>query len=226
MSRLFSIILGTMLCVALVLGGASSGYARDAASTKLRTSVSDYERTVREGAVLGAILGAGIGAAIGAKNGTRGVLNGAVVGGLIGGTLGTLGGKSVADSKARQISREDDLDAQIAHARTSNSKLASLVSISGDLVDRRRQQLSALSASKAGTRIQKKQALLGDLREDRKSIDQALRLARKARGSLQSNINNYRTASGLKAEASKTDEAITRLQSDRDQLDRMIKSAS
>lgn len=226
MTRLVGNFLRLFLCVLAVVMFASEGAARDAAGLKLRKSVSDYERTIQQGAMLGTAIGAGVGALIGSRNGKQGALNGALIGGAVGSIIGGLTGKSVADSKAQQIGRENSLDAQIAQARASNRKLSSLAAVSRDLVRRRQDELSLLKRSKASARIAQKKTLLKDLKEDRRAMDEALRLARSSRNSLQSGIENYQSAGDLRNEAAKTDGAIDSLQQDRTQIDRLIRGAS
>ncbi len=84
----------------------------------------DGTRTKTEGALVGAAAGAGIGAIIGELTGS------AAIGALIGGGIGALGGlfvgSHIADSKADYASREDWLDACIADAQETNSKLVAI----------------------------------------------------------------------------------------------------
>ena len=159
----------------------------------IRTEISDYDKTVRQGMLIGAAAGAAVGvAAANSKkdSDTGDVVAGALVGGLIGGVIGGLGGKAVADQKAKQIVEEDKLDEEILAQSARNDRLVRISNAAKTLVSEREAQLAALTEDE----LEEKQRMTLLIRDDVKTLDQAIQAAQTDIDSLNALKANFETA--------------------------------
>uniref|UniRef100_Q07JF7 17 kDa surface antigen n=1 Tax=Rhodopseudomonas palustris (strain BisA53) TaxID=316055 RepID=Q07JF7_RHOP5 len=211
------------LCATMADALAQSARELDA---RLHKRSADYVTTVSEATTAGLVAGATIGGVIGSsvvRDSGLGGLAGTVIGGAIGSMIGNGIGTNVADQKEEYARREDGLDRSIAQLRAGNSKLASLVEISTQLVAVRKAEFEQLNqVPDAGAR----RSLATDLAAEVGSLDQALAAANKTRNTLRANIANYQgnEPPALTAEMKRTNGQLAALQARRNELDRMRKS--
>ena len=152
------------------VGQQQPAYAASANSQALRKNVSDYNRTVVEGAAAGAALGAAFGGIFG-KKGDKAET--AAAGAAIGAASGAAIGYGLASSKQQQIAVEDDLDAKIAAAGERNDKLEQIVETAETLVAEREEQLEGLKSAETS----EKQRFRKIVRDDSRTIEEALKRA-------------------------------------------------
>lgn len=159
----------------------------------IRTEISDYDKTVRQGMLIGAAAGAVAGGAIANSkedSDTGDVVAGAVVGGVIGGVLGGLGGKAVADRKAKQIAEEDRLDEEILAQSERNQSLERISNAAQKLVSEREAELAALGDDE----VEQRQRMAQLLRDDVRNLDKAIRAAESDVESLEALKANFELA--------------------------------
>jgi outer membrane lipoprotein SlyB len=170
-----------------------------------RQSVTDYEQTVLEGAVLGALAGAALGAGITALAGgsDKQVAKAALVGGLFGGVAGASSGESIAQTKQQYVLTEEELDDLIKKAETNALELGTIVAAAELLLAKREKEKTELLekiADKKTKKAQRKQ-LRKDLRQDLDAVKDAIRVANRERGQLEEGIraleSNQRSAETL-----------------------------
>jgi uncharacterized protein YcfJ len=155
------------------------------ADARLRTEVSDYNKTVIEGALLGAIVGGAGAAVLGLVTGDRNVAANAVAGILAGGFSGLVAGKNMADNKQEQAAAEASYDTRIQKTREANQKLGNIVKTAEALVSQRRMEVAALEAADSSARSR----LRTNLADDDAQIQIAIDKAKKVKAELASDID-------------------------------------
>lgn len=147
----------------------NSFQARQSASpsgSATRSSSTDRDRTIGEGALVGTGVGALAGSAMCKKDRTKCGLVGSVVGAIAGVVAGTV----VADKKEAYVSAEDLLDQEIAHTRAVNEQLSTYSAKLSGMIGELEKQARSLKR-----RYQNKAATRADVAKQRKQISSLLR---------------------------------------------------
>lgn len=211
-----------VLCMSVTNVAAQSAQELNA---RLQTRSADYVDTVNEATTAGLFTGAAVGTVIGSvvsRNSGLGPLAGMVIGGAVGSIVGNIAGTQVADQKEEYARREDNLDRSIAQLRSGNTKLASLVDVSTQLVAVRKAELAQL---KQAPDASAQRTLAAELATEVASLDRALAAATKTRDTLRANLANYQgdINPALSSELNRTTKQVSALQARRNELARMQK---